>query len=267
MSRIVSSLLISVAHLTMTAPVAAETIEDRFAAPEGFGRVAVSDHSFQQRLRSLRLLPDTSPALDWQGNVVFSPAEIGGALEWTLLGSMEQCADIAIRLVADYQMAQGDDISVRSLSGDVIGWNDWLHGRYELNADASSLSYRAASERPATADEYASYLRFVMTYANTASLARDWPTVPDSDLQIGDVLIQPYCSGVGMGHLSVIVDACEDRDGDRRYIFIDGYTPARVPIVRQRTSDTAISVWMTAEAYLQLQSRFGPGEFCRPPVN
>lgn len=250
-----------------SSPVRCETIAERFAPPEGFVRTKVPEGSVEYMLRHWKLRPEGTPANDWMGNLVFQPDEIGGVLEWRLLGSEEQCADIAIRLYADHAWDNGraDQVNFLSLSGQAMEWTRWLGGRYQTNADQTKLEFIDDTDREPSEAEFEQYLRFVMRYANTASLARDWPKVDTSNLSIGDVLIQPHCTGQGMGHLSVIVDACVDSVGSELFIFVDGYTPARVPVVRIMHAERPESAWMIPGAYLILQEQFGPGEFHRFP--
>lgn len=242
-----------------------ETIVDRFSIPPGFTRVQVDDDSYQAWLRSLTLLPHGTNGTDWQSRHVFDADEVGGVLNWRLLGSEEQCADIALRLHAEHvwDKANGQALCFRSLSGDDICWPKWLQGRYSTNSSQTAIVYKGGTSRPRSRDEFDRYLSFVMMYTNTASMSRDWPIVTESELTIGDVFIQPHCTGPGMGHLSVVVDACVNPDGERRFLFVDGYTPALLPVVRQRIRGQQESVWMTLDEYLQLQQQFGPGVFHR----
>lgn len=244
-----------------------ESIESRFPPPEGFRRVVVAPGSYQEWLRRLPLLPRTTVATDWQNRPVFRPEEVGGVLDWRLLGSVEQCADIAIRLMSEHAYAEkpGTSPRFRSLSGQDIQWAQWLEGEYSTNPSGTAIVYREGRSRPGNRREFDAFLRFVMNYTNTASMARDWREVKAADLRIGDVIIQPHCTGAGMGHLSVVIDAIENDSGDRRYLFVDGYTPARLPVVRQRLEGQPGTVWMTIEEYLEFQQQFGPGEFHRPP--
>jgi hypothetical protein len=218
-------------------------------------------------LRQIALLPDTTRASDWQFRHVFDADEVGGVLNWRLLGAEEQCADIALRLLAEYAWDSGVEIAphFRSLSGDEIRWDRWLHGRYATNTDQTAIVYREGAHRENNREEFDRFLSFVMMYTNTASMSRDWPQIDESELRIGDVIIQPHCTGPGMGHLSVVVDACVDPKGNHRFIFVDGYTPARLPVVRQRIVGDRNSAWMTIAEYLTLQERFGPGKFHRHP--
>lgn len=243
------------------------SIESRFPVPAGFARISVSEGSFARWLRGLPLLPESAVSYDWQKRAVFNPDEVGGVLDWRLLGPEEQCADIALRLLAEFARldANGSDPVFRSLSGDEIRWSRWLRGRYGTNQNATAIVYRADSPRTGSRSEYDRFLKFVMNYTNTASMARDWPIIAETELVVGDVIIQPHCTGEGMGHLSVIVDACEDSAGARSFIFVDGYTPARDPVVRQRVTGDRSTVWMTAAEYLDLQQQFGPGKFHRFP--
>lgn len=230
-------------------------------------RVALEPGAYGSWLRQIALLPDTARATDWQSRHVFNADEVGGVLNWRLLGAEEQCADIALRLLAEYAWDAGGETAprFRSLSGDEIRWDKWLRGRYATNAEQTSIVYREGTAREKSRDEFDRFLSFVMMYTNTASMSRDWPEIDESELRIGDVIIQPHCTGQGMGHLSVVVDACIDSKGNRRFIFVDGYTPARLPVVRQRVTGDRDSVWMTTAEYLELQQQFGPGKFHRHP--
>lgn len=245
----------------------AQTVLTRFAPPAGFERLSVSDHSFAAWLRALPLLPDSSDALDWRGRVAMAASEVAAVLDWRLLGSAEQCADIAVRLVAEYARGNGgkDRISFRSLSGQKVRWSKWLTGRYSVNESSTAIAYTAGASRRDTLREFDAYLKFVMSYVNTASLVRDWPRVADTSIRIGDVLIQPSKVANGLGHLSVVIDACTNAAGDRLYLFTDGFTPARAPVVRERRPGIPESVWMTPPEYLELMQQFGAGAFHRPP--
>ena len=243
------------------------TIARRLPPPQGFARVTTDANSYAAYLRHLPLTPEGTDANDWRGQLALTSAEVAAVLDWRLLGSVEQCADIAIRLLAEHARHNGVDqhIRFRSLSGQTMGWVEWLQGHYSLNADATRIAYTSGAKRTATDREFDRYLTFVMSYANTASMLRDWPTVAYESIEIGDVLIQPFCTGRGSGHLSLIVDACVDDTGNRLYLFADGYTPARTPVIRQRMPGSPETAWMTTEEYLNLMSQFGSGTFHRFP--
>ena len=245
-----------------------ETIQSRFQPPEGWTRVTVPAQSFAAWLRQLELLPPTADALDWRGRPAMTADEVAGVLDWRLLGSVEQCADIAVRLIAEFAHGNGgqDLITFRSLSGQAITWTKWLQGNYAIEGGASEIVYRQGPSRRASPEELDAYLKFVMTYVNTASLVRDWPRIDFEEIDIGDVLIQPSRTVNGLGHLSVVLDACTGPAGERLYLLTDGFTPARAPVVREKTPGDLTSVWMTPDEYLKLMSQFGPGAFHRPPA-
>lgn len=245
-----------------------QTIRERFTPPDGYTRVDVQDGSFAAWLRGLMLQPPGSASRDWQGDVALNPDEVAAVLDWRLLGAEEQCADIALRLTSEFARLQDwtDRIEFRSLSGDDIHWSKWLTGQYGVNTAQTRITYSDGPRRPNTRAQFDRYLEFVMNYTNTASMSRDWPEIPESLLTIGDVVIQPFCTtGRGSGHLSVVVDACIDENGDKRFLFVDGYTPARVPVIRQQKPDQPQTAWMTPDQYLEVQKQFGPGTFHRYP--
>lgn len=243
------------------------TIQSRFRPPEGCERVPVTAHSLAAWLRQLPVLPALSDALDWRGHVAMTADEVAGVLDWRLLGSVEQCADIPVRLIAEFARGNGskDRISFRSLSGQPIEWAKWLTGRYAVDGSSTAIIYNPGAHRQDASREFDAYLKFVMSYVNTASLVRDWKKVDTTDIAIGDVLIQPSQFTNGLGHLSVVIDACTTATNDRLYLFTDGFTPARAPVIRERRPGTPESVWMTPFEYLELMQQFGAGAFHRPP--
>jgi len=244
-----------------------QTLTTRFPAPNGYSRVTVAEGSYADWLRHLLLLPPDTDATDWRGRTVLRADEIGAVIDWRLLGRVEQCADVGIRAFAEYARHNGgaDHIAFRSLSGQTIEWQKWLEGRYGVNAGRTAITYQSGNPRSDTAREFDRYLTFVMSYTNTASLMRDLEEIEPSEIQIGDVLIQPKCAAEGMGHMSLVMDACEMETGERRYLFADGFTPARLPVIRQLTPNAPQTAWMTPDEYFQLMEVFGPGTFYRPP--
>lgn len=243
------------------------TIVHRFPAPDGFTRSDMGGDSYAEYLQHLPLMPIGTDARNWRGQLALTSAEVAAVLDWRLLGSVEQCADIAIRLVAEHARTRGQDrqISFRSLSGQSVAWARWLNGRYTLNENATRIDYTPGGTHAVTNREFDRYLSFVMSYANTASMIRDWLVVSTDSVTIGDVLIQPFPGAYVSGHLSIIVDVCADSAGNRKYLFADGYTPARTPVIRQRIPETPGSAWMTTSEYLDLMSQFGTGRFYRFP--
>ncbi|GAB4326914.1 MAG: hypothetical protein Kow0074_21900 [Candidatus Zixiibacteriota bacterium] len=244
-----------------------QTIQKRFPTPDGYHRVKVPDGSFADWLRGLMLQPPGTASRNWRGEVALDPDQVAAVLDWRLLGAEEQCADIALRLTSEFarQRDWPGRIRFRSLSGQSIEWTKWLTGKYGVNAAQTQITYTEGALRPDSRAQFDRFLQFVMNYTNTKSMARDWPEVPESSLTIGDVIIQPLCTGEGSGHLSVVVDACIDDDGNRLFLFADGYTPARVPVIRLRQPGNPSTAWMTPGQYLDVQKQFGPGTFHRYP--
>ena len=103
-----------------------------------------------------------------------------------------------------------------------------------------------------------------MTYANSSSLARDLKTVDESELLPGDLYIQPDQSGRGgIGHVSVILDMCENTLGARLYLFGYGFIPAQDFHLPLPSSEQGIGKWYTLNGYMSHVAAFGDGEFHR----
>jgi hypothetical protein len=105
------------------------------------------------------------------------------------------------------------------------------------------------------------YLHFVMMYANSASLARDLAKVNESDLYPGDLYIQPDSTGRGgVGHVSVLLDICQNDQGDRRLLFGYGFIPAQDFHLPRSGQDNG---WFALEGYKVHVAAFGAGAFHR----
>jgi len=230
-------------------------------------RIQLKDDSFADYVRHLPLKEIGSPVKSWSGSIIHEGDEIHAVIDWQLPHKVQQCADVAIRLRAEYLSEHGqiEKIKFKSLSGNSIEYSKWLHGRYALNSAGSKIEYRKSQRgRRDTDEEFEKYLRFVMTYANSSSLARDLKTVGESGLLPGDIYIQPDPSGRGgIGHVSVILDVCENTHGERLYLFGYGFIPAQDFHLPLPETGQGIGKWFTLDGYRDFIAMFGDGDFHR----
>ena len=100
--------------------------------------------------------------------------------------------------------------------------------------------------RLAIADtSYANFRRFldkVFQYAGTLSLARDTKAVQRNEAQGGDFFVAPGSPG----HVVIIIDVCENEEGEKLYLMGQGFMPAMsFHILRQSNR----SVWFQGDKY------------------
>jgi hypothetical protein len=130
-------------------------------------------------------------------------------------GDLQQCADTALRLRAEWLRETGQPVMFHATSGDPMPWSRYEAGERAW-ADGNRLRWKSAS--PASWD---SYLRALFTWAGTASLAeRD--TLPDSEPDPGDVVVQPGFPG----HAIILLDVA--RSDTTTWVLVgQGYMPAQ----------------------------------------
>lgn len=197
--------------------------------PSGYERLDPIDNSFATYLRSLPLKEAGSKVQLYTGGESRLQSLAYAVVDMPLLSNDEQCADVCMRLRAEYLFDSGryKDIHFRSVSGKEM--------RY------SGKKSRKAFER---------YMRNVYGAANTYSLKQELPKRYFPHIQPGDVFV--YAAGdhdlerkthSKYGHAIMVVDVAVDEKGNKAIMLAEGNTPARdIHILRNWTNPFA-SPW------------------------
>lgn len=107
----------------------AGTLADRVAPPPGFRRPAVAP--FGEWLRALPLLPGRPPVLLHDGRPKTNQQAHAAVFDVSVgERDLQQCADAAMRLRAEFLRAAGcaDEAAFDFTSGDRAAWSDWRAG-------------------------------------------------------------------------------------------------------------------------------------------
>jgi hypothetical protein len=208
-----ASVVAAVVAVVVAGAARADTVVERFAAPDGYVRVsggaAVADGGFGAFLRTLPLLPKGAPVLRYDGATVAAPW--AKAVVDINVGDKDlmQCADSAITLYANWRRARGTlkGLSFHATSGDVMPLDRFVAGD-RVVVDKKGLRFSPSRTPPALKDgavvDDAVWKRFMETtymYAGSISLAKD-TTAVTGDLQPGDLLVV----GGSPGHVLVVLD-------------------------------------------------------------
>lgn len=234
--------------------------------PDEYSRIRLDESSLSDYVRKLPLKPVGSDVLTHEGRIIHPADEITAVINWKKPSRVQQCADVAIRLHAEFLRSKGKigSIKYKTLDGTLISYKKWLSGSYSLDSSGSIKYTPSVSKKSDNGIEFENYLQFVMTYANSSSLARDLPVVNEKDLLPGDIYIQPDVSGRGgIGHVSIVLDICENSQIQRLYLFGYGFIPAQDFHLPRPGSRQGIGSWFTLEGYKDHASRFGAGKFHR----
>ena len=204
-----SPLLLLALALADPAPWPRSLVE-AYPAPAGAQRVEVD--AFGAWLRALRLADPAVPVRTWQGREV--PGDFHVVILPLVPGDLQQCADSALRLRAEWLREAGQPVLFHATSGDPMPWERYRAGERAYDA-GGRLAWRAGE--PASWEQY---LAALFTWAGTRSLARD--TVAAAEPRPGEVLVLPGSPG----HAVVLLDLAER--GPERFVLVgQGYMPAQ----------------------------------------
>lgn len=195
-------------------------------APEGFTEVDFDPDSFAGYVASLPLArPDSVVAL-YRGEASDSLKRLCyRVVEMPLIDKYEQCADICMRLWAEYNYR---DSRFRKISF--------------VDTRGKTLRYRFGACRSL----FERYLEEVFAWSNSESMRSTMSVRKMDDLSPGDVFVYDKYSrpGIGLGHAVMVAGVAEDPvSGKRAVLLVQGSTPASDLHVVANPDNPALSPW------------------------
>lgn len=212
----------------LTEKVQIRPLEQSFAPPPGYQRVANAPQSFAAFLRGLPLRPAGTPVRSYSKAVLHEgdDSRIAAVAEMDVSPlDVQQCADSVIRLHAEWKWSSGDRASIayHFLSGDLARWPDYASGIRPI-VDNNKVSWAPSAKAASDHGTFRKYLDMVFNYASTISVdQRSSARVERQDIVPGDFFILPG----GPGHAILILDMAIDANGKRVAMLGQGYMPAQ----------------------------------------
>lgn len=220
--------------------------------PKGFERVEVKPYSYQEWLRCLPLSIDPqrdTTLRQYDGR----PARHQQFCFQTLMMDTQrgqQCADVAIRLRAEYLYAlrhflefPNVNIQFHSTSKQKLNYSEYVRDtRFELTLSGNTIIFTKNNET--LEDSYQNFQIFlseVFDYASTKSIPLDLND-PSGELEPGDILSYPRTENK-LGHAITVIDKAVNSKGEIRLMFAQGNTPAVTPHIIRNTAED--SPWFT----------------------
>ena len=202
------------------------TIEERFLLPEGYVRTGADENSFSAFLRRLSLKPHNTKVKLYNGNLKANQDAHVAVIDMDPGNrDLQQCADAAIRLRAEYfySLQEYNKIHFNFTNGFRADYTKWTRG-YRVQVEGNR-SYWVKSGTPSnTCDDLKKYLNLVFTYAGTLSLSEELIKTEYKDLSTGDIFIQ----GGSPGHAVIVVDMAVNKNTGRKiYLLAQSYMPAQ----------------------------------------
>lgn len=201
-----------------------KTIGD-IPTPWGYERINGDDAAYSEFLRSLPLKGKGSDVMLYTGGKSRFQSLNYAVIDLPLLSNAEQCADVCIRLRAEYLFNNGQYSSI-----------------HFKDVNGNTMRYSGgASRKP-----FNNYLRRVYGMASTYSLSREMRQRPLSYMQTGDVFVYAAVDRPGnhkYGHAIMVVDVAVNKSGKKAFLLAEGNTPARDIHVMRNFENPFRSPW------------------------
>ena len=201
-----------------------ETVGD-IPAPWGYERIAGDDAAYSRYLRSLPLKAKGTKVQLFTGGDARYQSLNYAVVDLPLLSNAEQCADVCMRLRAEYLFNTGQ------------------YGKIHFkNVNGKTLNYAGGASRKA----FDGYMRNVYGEASTYSLSRELEQRSLKDMQPGDVFVYAAADRPGnqkYGHAVMVVDVAQNKNGQKAFLLAEGNTPARDIHVMRNFENPIRSPW------------------------
>lgn len=209
-------------------------ISTRFNLPQGFTRTKGTD--YENFIRSFKLLPNKSPVLLYDGSKKSNQNSHLAVLNLDVgEKNLQQCADSIIRLRCEFlfETEQFDAITYHLTNGDEFPYIKYRDG-YRLKVEGNKTWLEKTASYDDSYETFRKYLDILFCYAGTYSLDKESKSIGKSDMQIGDIFIK----GGSPGHCVMVMDMCENADGEKMFLLGQGYMPAQqMHILKKPNSD------------------------------
>ncbi|WP_299208062.1 DUF4846 domain-containing protein [uncultured Dokdonia sp.] len=218
------------------------TIKTRIKVPEGFARVVSEEQTFSHYIQNYQLKEASAQVINYDGNPYIYQAGHVGVLEVPVPSNgLQQCADALIRIRSEYLWSTNrkDEIGFKFTSGHYCSWKKYAEG-YRPKISGNTVTFSKTATPNDSKENFYKYLTLIYTYAGTYSLSQELKKVANhSEIRIGDLLIYPGFPG----HVIMVGDIIENEQGERRFAFFQGNTPAQSVHIIKNGSNTKMSPW------------------------
>jgi len=239
------------------------TVKDRVKIPEHFKRVVYPQESFQEYVRNYTLKAFGAKVINYTGRPYFYQSGHIGILDIPVpKNGLQQCADALIRIRSEYLWDTNNkgDIGFNFTSGHYCSWQKYAEG-YRPKIDGNTVSFHKTRKRDHSKSNFYNYLNLIYAYSGTLSLNSELGEITSiENLKIGDMLIV----GGSPGHVVMIADVIENETGEKRFLLMQGNTPAQSVHLLKNLDNTTMTPWyelklnseITIPGYTFAQSKF-----------
>ena len=201
------------------------TMDSRINTPKGYVRVPSNKKEFTGFLRSLKLEQAGSKVHLYNGELKSDQSAHCAVFSMDIgKKNLQQCADSAMRVFAEYYWSIGDysKIAFHLTNGFFMEYTKWREG-YRLQVNGNNVSWKKSTDYNKSYESFRAYLEQVFNYAGTLSLSHESSKIKTKDIQPGDIFIK----GGSPGHCVVVVDEAINQSGEKSFLLAQGYMPAQ----------------------------------------
>lgn len=210
-----------------------ERNNNAISVPEGYTRKVYIKNSFSDWIQSLPMKDNRTVEMYNHDSVHLDYYNIYAVVKMPLLFNtdLEQCADFCMRFWAEYHKVLNklDKLYLFDYSGNKKRFKD------------GSRSFR-------------SFLKWAFAYSNSYSLKKGCKKITADELVPGDMIVQNETGGIG--HVSMIMDIGESKEGKRLYLIGYSFMPAQEFHIEKAQEGYGIHGWFTLKGYYRYLTDF-----------
>ena len=202
------------------------TLESRILTPSGYQRTEVEEGSLGDFLHQYPMKAYGSKVHLFDGSEKYNQSAHISVFDLPIENyDLQQCADSVIRMYAEYfwNTKQYDRIAFHYTSGFLAEYPKWREGN-RIKVDGNTVKWVKSAGYDDSYECFVEYLKNVFSYAGTLSMyCEEAVEIPLGEAKAGDVFLY----GGSPGHVVMIVDVCENEDGEKAFLLAQGYMPAQ----------------------------------------
>jgi hypothetical protein len=222
-------LTVSMCCLSFSEP---PTVHD-IPLPQGYSRIAVARGTYGYWITRLPLKADNAIRA-FDGSLISNSGySVFKVVNLPLLfrQDLEQCADFAFRLWADYHKN-----------------NDLLGKLYLFDYEGNRRFFKDSGK------SYNAFLKWTMVHANSHSIKEGCAKIPVSEIKHGDMIVQNETGGIG--HVSVIMDICSSPENKRLYLIGFSFMPAQEFHIEYARDGYGNAGWFSIDGYYRYLAEY-----------
>jgi hypothetical protein len=221
-------IILSLICVSLDAYSQESTVRKSIPVPNGYLRETYPGSSYSNWIQNLPLKPKPV-ILDYRGQTI-EPGmyRIWEVVQMPLLfrSDLEQCADFAMRLWAEYHKAAGK-----------------LSQLYLFDYNGRKKPYSQSGKT------FLQFMKWAFANTNSHSLKSGCTTAAADQIIPGDMFVQNERGGIG--HVSVVLDVCHSRQGKKLLLIGYSFMPAQEFHIEKAETKYGIEGWFTYEGYTQ----------------